>query len=328
MKFLVIRFSSLGDIIMTTAFLKALKDKYKNSQIYYATKSEFAEILKHQPFIDGLFALKKNTSITSFAKELNNYRFDCVFDLHKNPRSIALSYLVKTKAIKRVNKHILYRQKLIHKRLFWFIKDRTTDYNIDDQLALITDDFKNKKPVLYVKKADITLKKPVIGIAPGAKWKTKIWPKEHFKSLTDMIINNLGYDVFIFGSKDELDIANYIKKGYKNVMNFAGKLSIKETAEYMAHCSLLVSNDSALMHLAVALDIPVAAMFGPTVKEFGFYPKGRSVVLEKKGLNCRPCSLHGSDNCPVGTHQCMKDITPNEVFESIKYLLEVKKDEQ
>ncbi len=327
MKFLVIRFSSLGDIIMTTAFLKALKDKYKNAQIYYATKSEFAEILEHQPFIDGLFALKKNMSITSFAKEFANDRFDCVFDLHKNPRSIALSYLVKTKEIKRVNKHILYRQKLIHERLFWFIKDRTTNYNIDDQLALITNDFKYKKPVLYVKKADITLKNSAVGIAPGAKWKTKIWPKEYFRYLIDMVVNNLGYDVFIFGSKDELDIANYIKKGYKNVMNFAGELSIKETAEHMAHCSLVISNDSALMHLAVALDIPVVALFGPTVKEFGFYPKGKSVVLEKKDLSCRPCSLHGSDNCPIGTHQCMEDITPDEVFESIKYLLGVKNDE-
>jgi len=328
MKFLVIRFSSLGDIIMTTAFLKALKDKYENSQIYYATKFEFAEVLKNQPFVDSVFALEKNKSIIGFAKEFGNHRFDCVFDLHKNPRSIALSYLVKTKAIKRVNKHILYRQKLIHRRLLRIIKDRKTEYNIDDQLALITDDFKNKKPMLFVKKADITLKKPVIGIAPGAKWKTKIWPEEHFKHLIDMIVNNLGYDIFIFGSKDEFDIADYIKKGHKNVVNFAGELSIKETAEHMAHCSVLVSNDSALMHLAVALDIPVVAIFGPTVKEFGFYPKGKSVVLEKKGLNCRPCSLHGSDKCPIGTHQCMKDITPNEVFESIKYLLEVDKDEQ
>ncbi len=324
MKFLVVRFSSLGDIITTTAFLSVLKDRYKEAEIYYATKEEFVEILQDQPFIDRVVGLKNKESIIQFSKRFKNDTFDCVFDLHKNPRSIALSYLVKTKSIKRVNKHTLYRYKLMHKRLLFFVNNRETEYNIDDQLRLITDDVKDKKPVLYVQKAKIKSKKTIIGIAPGARWKTKMWPKQYFKELVGMILNNMDCEVFIFGSENELSVANYIENGYKNVVNFVGKLSVKKTAEYMACCSVVVSNDSALMHMAVALNIPVVAIFGPTVEEFGFYPKTKkSIIFEIPGLGCRPCSLHGSDKCPLDNNRCMKDITVERVFGGVKSLLEV-----
>ena len=323
MKFLVIRFSSLGDIILTTAFLQKLKGIYPESTIYYATKAEFAEILYEQPFVDKVIELKKKESIFEFSKKISRETFDCVFDLHKNPRSIALSLLVKTKNIKRVNKHTLYRHKLLHKKLLFFIKERETEYNIDDEIKLISNNYKDAKAVLFVKNKNKQPVKPVIGIAPGAKWETKRWPKEYFKELIELINKDKDCEIRIFGSKDEFYIASYIKNGYKNVVNFAGELSIRKTAEFMAECSLVVSNDSALMHLASALDIPVIAIFGPTVKEFGFYPKGKSYVLEKKELTCRPCSLHGTNRCRKNNHKCMEDIKPQDVYKPIKKLLEV-----
>ncbi len=322
MKFLVIRFSSLGDIITTTAFLQILKEQYKESEIYYATKDEFSHILKNQPFVDKVFCLERNENIINFAKKFKGMYFEYVFDLHKNPRSIALSFFVKHKKIKRINKHTLYRYKLLHKHLLFFVKNRDTQYNIDDQIKLVSDDFEGRKPVLHVRRAHVDLKSPIIGLAPGAKWKTKIWPKEYFKKLANMLIETFDCGIAIFGSEQELDIANYIKNGYKNVMNFAGKLSIKQTAEFMANCAVVVSNDSALMHMSVALNIPVVAIFGPTVKEFGFFPKGESIVLDNRDLKCRPCSLHGSNRCPKGHHKCMRDINPESVFNAVKLLLE------
>lgn len=320
MKFLVIRFSSLGDIIITTAFLKALKESYPKSKIYYATKEAFAEILEGQPYLYKVISLKKKESIFHFAKNINE-KFDCVFDLHKNLRSTLLSLFVKTKEIKRVNKYTLYRYKLLHGKLLFFIRNRRSFYNIEDQLELIPNAKKDTKPVLFVEKQHLENKKNIIGIAPGAKWKIKRWPKEYFRELIGIIQKNTNYTVHIFGSKDEADIANYIQKGYKNCVSFAGELSIKETAEHMSNCSVVVSNDSALMHMATALDVPVVALFGPTVKGFGFYPKGRGIVLEKK-LSCRPCSLHGSNKCKKNNHKCMKDIKPEEVFNAVKTLME------
>ncbi len=322
MKFLVIRFSSLGDIIITTAFLKALKEAYPDSKIYYATKEDFAEILEGQPYLYKVIALKKKESIFHFAKNINE-KFDCIFDLHKNLRSILLSFLISAKEIKRVNKYTLYRYKLLYGKPLFFIKDRKSIYNIEDQLELIPNAKKDAKPILFLEKHPLQNKKNIIGIAPGAKWKIKRWPKEYFRELVGIIQKDTDYAVHIFGSKDEANIANYIQKGYKNCVNFAGELSIKETAEHMSNCSVVVSNDSALMHMATALNIPVVAIFGPTVKGFGFYPKGKSIVLEKK-LSCRPCSLHGSNKCKKNNHRCMKDIKPKEVFNAVKTLMEGK----
>ncbi len=322
MKFLVIRFSSLGDVIITTAFLKTLKSAYPNSEVHYVTKQEFADILKAQPYIDRVIELKKGESIIDLSKKISKERFDCIFDLHKNIRSLTLSFFIKSKSIKRVNKHILYRYKLLHKKLLFFIKDRDTTYNIEDQIKLINKNISsNQKPVLYTEKHKINTKKPLIGIAPGAKWQTKMWPDTYFKKLIKLINDNMEASVVIFGSKEEKNLAETIAEGFNNVINLSGKLSIRETASYMANCDIMVSNDSALMHMATALDIPVVAIFGPTVKEFGFFPTGRAVVLEDKTLKCRPCSLHGTSKCPKKHHKCMKNITPESVFKAITNLI-------
>ncbi len=320
MRFLVIRFSSLGDIITTTAFLSALRSMYPESEIHYATKEEFSEILKSQPFVDNVFALERGQPLYSFAKSIN-LKFDCVFDLHKNPRSILLSILIKKKRVKRINKHTLYRWKLLHPKALFFIRERETLYNIDDQLKLIGAD-ESFKPVLHVDKHPLPSTKPVIGMAPGARWETKRWPEENFKKLAGMLTEK-GFSVALFGSENEKEIAQRVKNGYKGILDFTGKLSILQTAQRMKSCILMVTNDSAAMHMAVALDIPVVAIFGPTVREFGFFPKSNlSRVVENRELACRPCSLHGTDKCPLGSHECMRSITPERVLEAIEELLE------
>ena len=166
-------------------------------------------------------------------------------------------------------------------------------------------------------------KKPVIAIAPGAKWKTKQWPAEYFIELINKLDIRYNPTILLLGSKDEMKIAEKIGSKSKNVLNFAGKLSIGEAASYMRSSDVAVSNDSGLMHMATALDIPVVAMFGPTVKGFGFFPRGRNTVMEKN-LECRPCSMHGSGSCKVNTYECMRSITPLEVFDAVSNFLEDK----
>lgn len=328
MKFLVIRFSSLGDVILTTAFLYALRKEYGNCEIWYVTKSEFSGILKNQPYIDKLVCLEKGESIIHLSRKINS-EFNCIFDLHNNLRSILLRKIVKSKKIKVVRKHTLYRYKLLKKSrgLTKFIKDRTTEDVVEDELNLlkpynhIKNDM-NIKPVLYLDKTK-EFKKPAISIAPGAKWKTKQWSSEYFIELIDKL--NMRYDpaILLFGSVNEIKTAENIASKSKNVLNFAGKLSISETASYMRSSDVVISNDSGLMHMAVALDIPVVAMFGPTVRGFGFFPRGRNMVIEKN-LECRPCSMHGSSSCRINTYDCMRSITPSEVFDAVSSFLEDK----
>ncbi|WP_022670251.1 glycosyltransferase family 9 protein [Hippea alviniae] len=312
MKFLVIRFSSLGDIIQTTAFVKKLKEIYPNGEIIYATKEEFKEILEEQPYIDRLIGLKKSESITNFAKRIG--KVHCIFDLHKNLRSTALCNILNPACIKRVNKNTIYRYALVLKlKSITKIFERESRDNIQEQLKLINQENSQAKPYIKVKKSKTD--KTVIGIAPGAKWHTKMWPKEYYREVAKMLTEK-GFYVYIFGSKEEEQVANFIAEGLDRVESFAGKLSIKETAEKMTACKVFISNDSALMHLANALNIPTVAIFGPTVKGFGFYPK-RDVIVLEKDLPCRPCSLHGSDRCPNGTLKCLKEIKPEEVYNAV-----------
>ncbi len=320
MKFLVIRFSSLGDIITTTAFLHALREKHPGAEIHYVTKREFSELITNQPFVDKIYPLEKDQSVLDLAKSIKE-EFDCVFDLHKNPRSILLSMLIKKKRLKRVNKHTLYRWKLLHPHLLFFIRNRETRYNIDDQLKLINADLSHK-PNLEVKKRSLNLKRPIVGVAPGAHWDTKRWPEEYFARLIEMLTNK-GFSIVVFGSKEEKEIAEKTIGNHTDILNLIGKLSILETIEHMKDCDIIVSNDSAAMHMAVAIDVPVVAIFGPTVREFGFFPKSKaSIVIENENLKCRPCSLHGTNRCPLGHHKCMRDIKPETVLKAVEKLLE------
>ena len=328
MKVLVIRFSSLGDVILTTAFLYALRKECSSCEIWYVTKSEFAEILKDQPYIDRLIYLERKENIIHLSKRIDA-EFDCIFDLHNNLRSTLLRNIIKAKKVKIVEKHILYRYKLLKKSkgLTKFIKNRTTKDVVEDELNLLKPykhikDDASIKPVLYLNRTK-SFKKPVIAVAPGARWKTKQWPTEYFIELINKLDIYYNPTILLFGSKDEVKIADNIFSKSKNVLNFVGKLSIAETASYMRSSDVAVSNDSGLMHMAIALDIPVVAMFGPTVKGFGFFPRGRNTIIEKN-LECRPCSMHGSNSCKMNTYECMRSITPSEVFDAVSNFLEDK----
>lgn len=324
MKILVIRFSSLGDVILTTAFLYALRKECNSCEIWYVTKSEFAGILKDQPYIDKLICLEIGENVIHLSKRIDT-EFDCIFDLHNNLRSTLLRKIIKSKKIKVVEKHTLYRYKLLKKSkgLMKFIKNRTTKDVVEDELNLLNIEDDNIKPILYVKDENNTFRKPVIAIAPGAKWKTKQWPSEYFIELINKLDVHYNPTILLLGSKDEIKIAEKICSKSKNVLNFVGRLSISESASYMQSSDVVVSNDSAAMHMATALDVPVVAIFGPTVKGFGFFPRGRSIVIEKN-LACRPCSMHGSDSCKINTYECMRSITPREVFDAVNSFLEDK----
>ncbi len=318
MNFLVIRFSSLGDIIQTTAFLRVLKELYPNGTVFYVTKEEFSDLLKGQPYINELLLLRKGETVFDIVKKIE--KVDCIFDLHVNLRSIVLSFLLRPRCVKRVKKNVLYRRALVmHNEFLKKIFERESIDNIEEQIKLITEDvrFKKTKPSIHV--ANNKKKSNVVGMAIGARWKTKMWPKEYFKKLAFMLADE-GFEIYLFGSKEERDVADFVKADNDSVHSFVGELTLIETAEKMSECIGFVSNDSGLMHLAVALDLPLVAIFGPTVRGFGFFPRGRSVVVESD-VECRPCSLHGTNKCRRGNLECMYSIQPGRVFQELKKVI-------
>lgn len=164
---------------------------------------------------------------------------------------------------------------------------------------------------------DINTKK-IIGICPGAKHYTKRWPKEYFIELSKKLIEN-GYTIHLFGGIAEKKLCSEIKIAIPEINNFQNQNDLLETARKMKNCSLIITNDSGLMHLASAIKIPVVAIFGSTVKSFGFTPVGvKNIIIENNSLNCRPCSHIGKNHCPKRHFKCMQDITPSLVQDHLQ----------
>jgi heptosyltransferase-2 len=163
----------------------------------------------------------------------------------------------------------------------------------------------------------------MVAIAPGSVWNTKRWIQEHFVGLIKILVDE-GYSIAVVGGAEDASLCQEIERatGNERVLNAAGRLMLLQSAELLRRCKVVVSNDSAPMHLAGAVGTPVVAIFGATVPQFGFGPTGAlDEVVETLGLPCRPCSIHGGDACPIGTFVCMKQITPGQVLEKVRMIM-------
>jgi len=314
MNFCIIRLSSLGDIVLTTAFIIELKKNYPQSKIFYITKRNFIDLFNNVPFVDKVVDYKQINVI-------KHIEFDAIYDLQVNLRTLILTLRLKGK-IYRAPKHRLYRLKVLYKSRFPFnfVKDKKQRDIIEDYLNLIGK--KDGFPKLICKKEKndgLT-----IAIAPFAAWKNKMWETQNFIKLMELLDKECNHpSFFIFGSKNEIPLAKDFNNLPYKLYIYVGNLTLNQLVEKVGSCDILITNDSGLMHIASACNVPIVAIFGPTVKEFGFYPRTKSVIIEKP-LECRPCHLHGGNVCRLGHFKCMRDIKPQDVFLGVKSLLEEK----
>lgn len=247
-----------------------------------------------------------------------------VITLHRYLRSSILSWLTRSpirKGYKNASASWCFTDKIeysqgIHEveRILSFlpknINKKDTDYSIEL--------FPKEEEVLKIK--NILGKyqgKKIIAIAPGSKWFTKKWPLEYFNE----VIKNLGKDKniiqIIIGGKEEKNLNVNINE---NCIDLRGKTSLLELAQVLKISDIVLTNDSSPIHIASGFkNTHILALFGPTVKKFGFFPWSKnSEVLENNDLNCRPCAIHGGNKCPKGHFKCMLSITPQEVIKKIR----------
>jgi heptosyltransferase-2 len=197
--------------------------------------------------------------------------------------------------------------------------------------AGITDDdmglelFWNKNMEIFVKRTlndnGISEKEKIFAIAPGAGFYTKRWPLEYYKTLIENILKYQQCKIVILGDENDKQQGTVLAE-CENVIDLTGHFSLLQSAVMISKCKALISNDSGLMHMATAVKTPVLAIFGSTVKEFGFFPyRSKSIVVENVGLKCRPCSHIGRHTCPQGHFKCMQELTPEIVMEKFGELL-------
>jgi ADP-heptose:LPS heptosyltransferase len=309
MKILIIRFSSIGDIVLTTPVIRCLRKKYPESKIYFLTKPKHSGIVETNPYIDKVIELDEDLQNTINA--LIDERFDYVIDLHNNLRTYRIKQALKTIPFFSFNK--LNRQKWIYTN---FKINRMPDIHIVDrymETVKSLDVFNDDKGLDFfipdsdkVKQSDIPFShsQGFIAIVSGAAHVTKKLPVSSLKDLCAAI----QYPIILLGSKEDYtNGAKIADIDPVKVYNACGKFSLNESADILKQAILVITHDTGLMHIASAFKKMIFSVWGNTVPSFGMYPyKTKYEIFQVNKLRCRPCSKIGFDKCPKGHFKCMK----------------------
>lgn len=330
-KIAVIQTAFPGDVILATPLFEALKDSYPQSKITAIVRPESYLLIKNNPFLDDIIIFDKYGKdkglfgLFRVARKLSG--FDWAIIVQRFFRSAILAAMAgisKRTGFDNTPFKFLYSGK-IH-----YDKDK---HEVHRCLDLIKIADKNKyRPRIYIdaeskEKADKILAEKNIGkdfaiIAPGSVWTTKRY--SNYPALIELIKKELDLDTVLLGGKDDIAISGSIAKASKDIScDLTGKTDFLVSAEIISRAKIAITNDSAPAHIAAAIDTPVVAVFGPTTPQFGFAPYSEnSSVVDIGPLYCRPCTAHGSDQCPQEHFKCMLDIQPDKIINAAKLLLE------
>lgn len=348
-KILVFHTAFIGDLILTLPVLQRLHEANPRVDITVVAVPTAAAVFENHPAVHSIIPYDKRGSdagvsaVFALARRLRSKHFDVALVPHRSLRSAILIWLA------RIPRRIGFSTSAAP----WLFTDIAADdrslHEIDRNLSLLAplgiSRTGHESPALHPSAEDervvdrfILLQEArnpsfrrgnLVGMAPGSVWNTKRWPKRHFIELGKMVVSD-GSALVLVGSKDDAALCYEIERmvGSNNVVNAAGKLSLLQSAELIRRCSVLVTNDSAPLHLAAGVRTAVVALFGATAPGFGFAPRGKhDVVVEMQGLTCRPCTPHGGEACPIGTFVCMEELRPDTVYQKVKSVLEsVRKD--
>jgi heptosyltransferase-2 len=333
---LVIRFSSLGDIVLTLPVIQALRDAYPDARIRVSVKEQYASLFAGSRLVDQVLPLASRGEhrgfggLRRYAEQIRRIRPDLIVDLHGSARSRLLSYLLPDARVLRVPLQHFRRQALVRfkRPVLGYPGHMVERYlAVLESLAIPRG---NRRPRLTASEGGenearvlleswgVRERSGFIILAPGAGRKSKRWSGEHFAELARRLAEDHQRPVAVIGSSDEAGLVNQIVGMAGSPRVFPHPSSdLMVQAALLARASGLVTNDSGLMHLAVAVGAPVVAIFGSTTPSLGFYPLGEADRILSIPLDCRPCSLHGLDTCPRGDLACLEGISPDRVLDAV-----------
>lgn len=309
LKILVVRFSSIGDIVLTTPVVRMLK-KQLNAQVHFLTKSAYVSLLKNNPYIDSVYQI--DASINEVIGDLKKENYDYVIDLHNNLRTQILKFRLGMPA-KSFNKLNMEKFMLTNFKLDMMPKIHIVDRYLETVKHLgVKNDNQGLDFFLSANdKMDISIfPKNYIVFVIGGQHATKILPNEKIIS----IIKKVNKPVLLIGGPEDAYRGEEIAKACNKVVNTCGKYSILHSASLVQQATMVITHDTGMMHIAAAFNKKIYSVWGNTVPEFGMYPyleSEQSKRIEVKGLNCRPCSKIGYDKCPKGHFKCMQEIDEN-----------------
>ncbi len=321
-KFLIIRFSSIGDIVLTSPVVRCLKTQFPEAEIHYLTKKRNADLLQANPYIDKIHLL--DDSLPETIQELKAENYDFVIDLHNNLRSLRVKLALRSRSFSfnklNLRKFFLTRLKL-NLMPEAHIVDRNMEtlshFNIaNDGVGL--QHFIPEEDEFSIDELPESFRNGYVALVLAGTYFTKRMPAAKYRGL----ITGTDYPFVLLGGKSERLLADEIRSwGTNNVADFTGKLRFNQSASLVKNARLVISNDTGLMHIAAAFHKKILSVWGNTTPELGMYPYlpgSGSQMLEVKGLNCRPCSKLGYHECPQKHFLCMNEIPEDDIMNWVK----------
>lgn len=317
-KILVIRFSSIGDIVLTTPVLRCLKTQLADVEIHYATKKQYFSIVEANPYINKIHVFE-DKKLPTLLQQLSDEKFDLVLDLHNNLRSFLIRSNLNIES-RRFNKINFQKWLMVNFKINKLPKKHIVDRYLDTtkELGIINDGkgldhFIPEKDKIEMNSFPVKFQTGYDVFVIGAKHFTKKLPTERVME----ICSQISRPIILIGGKEDAEAGEKIASGNpEKIINACGKYNINQSASIIAQSELVITNDTGMMHIAAALKKDIISIWGNTIPEFGMYPyygntlslddqKSNHRILEVKGLPCRPCSKIGFDSCPKGHFKCM-----------------------
>lgn len=326
-KFLIIRFSSIGDIVLTTPVIRCLKQQVPDAEVHFLTKSSFLPVVQHNPYIDKIHLLAHSWEL--MIEELKSENYDYIIDLHHNTKTLRVKSALKKKSFSFYKLNI---EKYIYTSLKLNILPKV---HIVDRYLKTVESFgvKNDGAGLdyFISKEEETKREDIpashsagfVACVIGAALGTKHWPVHKWKEFC----LQLNHPVILLGGPEDVTAGNEIAAVDDiKVYNACGKFKLNESADLVRKAKLVVTNDTGLMHIAAAYKKPIISLWGNTVPSFGMTPYyGVSMVphtmVQVNKLWCRPCSKIGYKKCPLGHFKCMEKIEVEQVIQIVKQSL-------
>jgi len=327
LRILCVRFSSIGDVLLTTPLVRVLRRRHPDAELYFVTKRAMAPLVVENPHLTRVIELDPQERMTDLARRLRTLGPTHGLDLHGSVRSLALRWLVPC-SWSGYSKRKLARTTLIATKINIYGKQVPVPERYFEAARALDVAPDGGPPEFFLAPAarahmkhwlaEVGLdQKPFVVIAPGAAHATKRWPSQHWQVLTERL-QQVGYGVVAVGGPADRALVTALGA---RVINVAGEFTLQETGACLARAAVLVSGDTGVMHMASGVGTPVVALFGPTVEPFGFFPYTRRAAVLERDLGCRPCSAMGTDRCPLGHHRCLEEILPAEVAAAVQRLV-------
>lgn len=335
-KILFIQTAFIGDAILTLPALQKLKEIFPSANIDVLCIPDSKEIFESSPVVSDVKVLDKKGAHKSllktfkYCKELRKNNYSRIYSSHRSFRTALIILLLEVRESFGFDNSSLMH---VYKKLVSYnVKKHEVQRNLDligykyDEKSwkILPEISSNKQSVEKIKSfLDYNnLTERFIAIAPGSIWNTKKYPLEYSKIVVDYFINQNNKVVFI-GGKNDVEICSSLISSFKDkVVDASGKFSIVESIELLRNAKLLISNDSAPTHMGMCADIRVLTIYCSTVPGFGFYPYNeKSLSVSYDDLKCKPCGIHGHQDCPIRTYECGLKLLPEVIIKKAEEML-------